>query len=96
MKHFLTGVKAVFDIRLQVNNNLRDFQHGVAVDAREIGYKILEVEHKFGFSRTTPVKRCSFKHPGKTSNFRHQCLHKKPFSERNQRQLFKIVSLDRR
>lgn len=86
----MTDVKAVFDMKMTSNNNL-----SVTVDDREIGYNILVLEPKFRASRTTS-ERCSFKHHEKTSNLRHRWLHKKPLSESDQRQLLKIVSLDRR
>ncbi|GBL96696.1 hypothetical protein AVEN_255688-1 [Araneus ventricosus] len=58
--------------------DLRDFERGVIVGAREMGHSISEVAMKFVFSRTT-ISRVylEYRVSDKTSNFRHRCGRKK-------------------
>ncbi|GBL78984.1 hypothetical protein AVEN_48945-1 [Araneus ventricosus] len=58
--------------------DLSDFERGVIIGAREMGYSISEVGMKFGCSRTT-ISRVyrEYRVSGKTSNFRHRCCQKK-------------------
>ncbi|XP_071044130.1 uncharacterized protein [Parasteatoda tepidariorum] len=70
--------------------DLREFELGVIVGAREMG--ISEIEMKFGFSRVSP----EYLKSGKTSNLRHRCGREKITQERDQCQLTRIIKRDRR
>ena len=77
--------------------DLSDFQRGLIVGAREMGYIISEVAMKFGFLRTT-ISRVyrEYQVSGKTSNLRQRCGRKKTLTERDHRRLKRIVTRDRR
>ncbi|GFX29982.1 uncharacterized protein TNCV_2616941 [Trichonephila clavipes] len=77
--------------------DLSDFEHGVIVDAREMGHSIAEVVMEFGFSRTT-ISRVypEYRESGKTSNLQHHCCRKRIMKERYQRRVMRIIKHDRR
>ncbi|GBM56611.1 hypothetical protein AVEN_142262-1 [Araneus ventricosus] len=62
--------------------DLSDFERGVIIGAREMGYSISEAAMKFGFLRTT-ISRVyrEYRVSGETSHFRHRCCRKKTLKE---------------
>ncbi|GFY32467.1 uncharacterized protein TNCV_3559751 [Trichonephila clavipes] len=69
---------------MAVYQDLREFERGVIISAREMGHSISEVANIFGFSRTT-ISRVyrGYRESGKTSNLRHRCRQKKNMQERD-------------
>ncbi|GFV74105.1 HTH_Tnp_Tc3_2 domain-containing protein [Trichonephila clavipes] len=89
--------KIVTVATLAVYQDLKEFERGVIVDAREMGQSIFEVVMKCGFSRTTVSRVYSeYRESGKTSNLRHCCDRKKNVQERDQRRLTCIIKRERR
>ncbi|GFX34021.1 uncharacterized protein TNCV_912221 [Trichonephila clavipes] len=66
--------------------DLREFERGVIVGAREMGHSISKVAMKFGFSPTT-ISRVyrEYRESGRTSNLRHCCGRTKIVQEWYQR-----------
>ncbi|GBM34973.1 hypothetical protein AVEN_207733-1, partial [Araneus ventricosus] len=81
-----TVVRSVTAATMAGYQDLSEFERGVIVDAREMG-----------FSRTTPsqVYR-EYRESGNTQNLRHRCGREKIMQERDQRRLTRIIKRDRR
>ncbi|GBO42193.1 hypothetical protein AVEN_186866-1 [Araneus ventricosus] len=81
-----TVVRSVTAATMAGYQDLSEFERGVIVGAREMG-----------FSRTTTSRVYrEYRESGKTSNLRYRCGRKKIMQERDQRRLTRTIKRDRR
>ena len=69
---FSTVVRSINVATMISHKDLSEFEGGVIVGAREMGYRIFDVAQKFGFPRTT-ISRVyrEYRESGKISSLRH-------------------------